>query len=811
MKHLFTFAFTALVALMSLAPNTATAQATEPVDTIELRFKSFYEDPLYLEAGDWTITLKNERYQFTFDFFGGTPDDPSGTYTEADMDLPFSTCFFPEADGKTSYYKTCKLTIKKEYLGKSLCKYILDAEVVTTLGLGENKPVNGAFKIHAEHEIIIPVRKYDEAIYFCTLDLLANGFRLYGKNDTVDVDLTFNTIEGVSQQIIHKQLDATKTKVARLGTTYEVISLAGVVNPYPNIYDNVTYVAEMEIVVGCPADTVMINLAMEAPVTPVKTIDVFCQNLFIDKSRAAESVITLLASNDEYSIEIGCNDKVVRDSATYSGTMGAGSIIKDIARDITLSGLSTTVTLIGSKAKGYTATARVFSEEHVCYNILLTNIIEPIDTVNIQFNNNSKAMFDIDELGLHELQLAGYNMNYSVAFDILNIDRILVTEEFELADLFLDNNASFLIKHSPEGDKNVDFIQVHGSIKQRNDSTFLNAIVHGLDSTLYNISMFYTVPTPTDTLEFTFKEDLTEFVNALPQNIFILKGFTDDGQVMCNIQVNRTSSVEGTFICDGQFEENQFEPFETYVGILKNASKMEYEAHYMQQGEMTLTVDDKGVAHATAKFICDDAILYILKFEFTYTRPRLPYDATGDGVDFTYTGEAIVYIGDYIATNNRFYLDILPTDYSSVAQLCFIIEETDEQTIVPAGTYPIKELSDPAVLNSVVACPGVSAQDYTPLPSSYCKLTPEGYFVEEECYFLVDGTVTVANADGKLKLDVDAVNSYDLPVKLHYLITPTDVENVETTPSNSVKKQIINGQLLIIRNGEIYTITGAKL
>ena len=341
-------------------------------DTTPLNFNSFYDDPLYFEAGDWLIVLKNEHYQFVFDFFGGAPDDPSGTYTEEDLDLYFSWCDLKGAEGRTCYYKTCNLTIKKEKLAQSLYKYILDAEVVTTLGLGEGKPVNGAFKIHAEHEIIIPVRKYDEAIYFCTLDLLANGFRLYGKNDTVDVDLTFNTIEGVSQQIIHKQLDATKTKVARLGTTYEVISLAGVVNPYPNIYDNVTYVAEMEIVVGCPIDTVMLNLKMEAPVAPVKTIDVFCRNLFIDESRgAAESVITLLASNDKYSIEIGCNDKVVRDSATYSGTMGAGSIIKDIERDVTVDGLSTTVTLIGSKEKGYTATARVFSEEHVCYNILL--------------------------------------------------------------------------------------------------------------------------------------------------------------------------------------------------------------------------------------------------------------------------------------------------------------------------------------------------------------------------------------------------------------------------------------------------------
>ena len=56
MKHLFTFAFTALVALMSLAPNTATAQATEPIDTIELRFKSFYsEDQPFFQAADTSI------------------------------------------------------------------------------------------------------------------------------------------------------------------------------------------------------------------------------------------------------------------------------------------------------------------------------------------------------------------------------------------------------------------------------------------------------------------------------------------------------------------------------------------------------------------------------------------------------------------------------------------------------------------------------------------------------------------------------------------------------------------------------------
>ena len=130
MKHLFTFAFTALVALMSLAPNTATAQATEPIDTIELRFKSFYsEDQPFFQAADtsiarntgdtlitpanWTITLKNERYSFDFIIFNTNDHDPSGTYTEKDLDISFSKVMIPEANGHTSYIKTCKIIIKK--------------------------------------------------------------------------------------------------------------------------------------------------------------------------------------------------------------------------------------------------------------------------------------------------------------------------------------------------------------------------------------------------------------------------------------------------------------------------------------------------------------------------------------------------------------------------------------------------------------------------------------------------------------------------------------------------------------------------
>jgi hypothetical protein len=73
---------------------------------------------------------------------------------------------------------------------------------------------------------------------------------------------------------------------------------------------------------------------------------------------------------------------------------------------------------------------------------------------------------------------------------------------------------------------------------------------------------------------------------------------------------------------------------------------------------------------------------------------------------------------------------------------------------------------------------------------------------------LVDGTVTVKKVNGKLSIDVDAYNSYDLPVKLHFNEASTALEDITTGNTNS-SKRLINGQLMIIRNGQVYDATGA--
>ena len=61
---------------------------------------------------------------------------------------------------------------------------------------------------------------------------------------------------------------------------------------------------------------------------------------------------------------------------------------------------------------------------------------------------------------------------------------------------------------------------------------------------------------------------------------------------------------------------------------------------------------------------------------------------------------------------------------------------------------------------------------------------------------------------GKMKVEVDALNSYDIPVKLHYNPASSAVEDI-TTGNTDISKRLINGQLLIIRNGETYNANGA--
>lgn len=776
---------------------------TAGLDTTEVYFSSFYDDPYFYEPCEWYFTLRNDLYQFNFDLINNTnPNSLAGTYTEKDMDEWFSWCMFPEANGDTHYYKTCDLTIQEEKVSENMIRYVLDAVVLATCGIGGEE--YGYFKIHAEHKIINATNKMDVALYNCTITPEEDRWSIYGKDNEVEVDLTFFTETGIDGYYSHKLMDDENSKIVHNGKEKGIMDLEGVIYGAENVYGGLTYVFMFE---AFTTDTCFYNVAMEAPVQAKDTIEITCTNAIInDMYGVSEQTILVDASTAEYEINAAYNATAITTPAEYP-TGYSYVYLTDLKAGKRIESVICNLKITGNKLQGYQVEITMLGTDYNYYIMHLSyGIPEVKETKVLDFENNSKTMYYIDVLGLKELQIANFDGEYSVSFDILYIDQVM-GGEFDMSNMFADQ--TFLIHHINDNgdvyDSPVKPAEFGGKVWQEHDTTFLTASILGFDSIQYEISMFYTVPTPTEVVTYTFdglnNEEAVEFTNAISSGIFILDGMSDDGDLMAKVNVERieNNSVEGTFYNDGNFEHSDFYPVDTWVKVW-NASTRAYEEYAVQKGTMTVTIEDN-ILTAVASFICDNAVQYDLTFITEYTRERIIFDTEEGYMDYTFPADAEVYITDFVDGYGIIQLIIADADYA--VDFYFNADAMDPVIGVPAGVYPIDASFDSG---TVLACKGVLPDG--PAQSYFCGIDAEGYLDPLQLYCLVDGTVVVENVNGKLKVEVDAVNSYDVPVKLHYCAAgSTDVENVEV--ETKAAKRIMNGQLYIIRNGQIYNATGA--
>ena len=777
------------------------------LDTTEVYFTSFYEKdhPYFIEPDNWFFTLRNERYQFNFSIIKKTnPQTMAGTYTEKDLEEWFSWCMFPEANGDTHYYKTCKLTIQEEKVSANLTKYIVDAVVLATCGIGG--PEYGYFKIHAEHQIITPTSKLDVALYYCSIEPEEDRFRIAGKDNEIEVDLTFFTETGIEGNYTHKLLDDENSTITYKGNKQSIMELEGVIYGAENTSGGLTYVFMFEALTN---DTCFYNVAMEAPVVAKDTIEIKCNNMTInDAFGISHSTIEISAANEQYDVYAGYIDTKVTTPKEYKdGTSHV--FLTDLKTDQEIESIICNLKITGNKLQGYKVEIKMLGTDYKLYNIhLVYEKPEAKETKVLDFKNNSKTMFYIDNLGLKELQMANFDGEYSVSFDILRINQVM-DGEFDMTNMFEEK--TFLIHHINDNgdvfDSPVKPAEFGGKIWQKNDTTFLTASILGFDSIQYEISMFYTVPTPTEVVTYTFdglnNEEAVEFTNAISSGIFILDGMSDDGDLMAKVNVERieNNSVEGNFYNDGNFEHSDFYPVDTWVRVW-NASTRAYDEYAVQKGTMTVTVENN-ILTAVASFICDNAVQYDLTFITEYARERIPFDTEEGELEYTFPSNAKILLTDFVMDYGMIQLII--ADESYVVDFYFNVDAMDPLIGVPASVYTINPSYDSG---TVLACKGILPDG--PAQSYFCGLDEEGYLDPLQLYCLVDGTVVVENVNGKLKVEVDAVNSYDVPVRLHYSVVETAVENV-TTDKTDVVKRLINGQLLIQRGGKIFNAQGVQV
>lgn len=794
------------------------------LDTTEVYFTSFYEDPYFIPAdtvvgrngntvitpAEWYFVLRNERYQFIFDIIDNVnPETMAGTYTEKDLEEWYSWCMFPEANGDTHYYKTCKLTITEEKVSDHKTKYIVDAVVLATCGIGG--PEYGYFKIHAEHEVVVAKTKLDIALYNCTIEPEEDRFRIAGKDSEMEVDLTFFTETGVEGYYSHKLMDEENSKIAYKGNEQGIMELEGIIYGAENIYGSLTYIFMCE---ALTTDTCFYNIAMEAPVLPKDTIVITSTSAIInDMYGVSDQTILVDASTAEYEINAAYNATKITTPAEYP-TGSSYVYLTNIKTGEKIESIVCNLKITGNKLQGYQVEITMFGTDYKYYIMHLSyGVPEVQETKVLDFKENSKTMYYIDQLGLKELQIANFDGEYSVSFDILYIDQVM-DGEFDMSNMFEEQ--TFLIHHVVEDgevyDVPVKFAEFGGEIWQKNDTTYLTASILGFDSIQYEISMFYTIPTPTETVTYTFDglgDDVVDLTNAVSSSgIFILDAMSADGLLMAKVNVERitTKSVEGTFYNDGKFDHSDFYPVDTWVKVW-NASTKEYEEYSVQKGTMTVKVENN-ILTAVASFICENAVQYDLTFKTEYTRERIPWDEEYEELDYTFDPNSFVQVIDWRPEGYRIIeLFLVESDESIAADFYFILDQdvaADPDMVLPAGVYPI---NDSWVSGTTLACSGILPDG--PAPSYVCWVDEEGYLDPEGLYCLVDGTVTIEKVDGKMKVEVDALNSYDVPVTLYYEgAIVTAVENVSADNTN-ISKRIIDGQLMIIRNGQVYDATGA--
>ena len=151
------------------------------------------------------------------------------------------------------------------------------------------------------------------------------------------------------------------------------------------------------------------------------------------------------------------------------------------------------------------------------------------------------------------------------------------------------------------------------------------------------------------------------------------------------------------------------------------------------------------------------------------------------------------------------YLAITAADQSNMTAMHFFVDSTDADILIPEGVYPInKSYRAGTVLGNV----GPNDQNQIATPF-YATINPHGYL--SDIYMWVKGTVTVLKKNGVLYLEVNALNSYDVPIHIIYDGSSSTAVIEVFSPENQSIKYIKDGQVIIQKNGVEYNMQGIRL
>lgn len=537
-----------------------------------------------------------------------------------------------------------------------------------------------------------------------------------------------------------------------------------------------------------------ISTSARPQANPIDTVDVVCYDLQLNTDFIGLfGMAYIFANNSDYKL----TGAILADSippGTYTDCM---MDLVHIATGKKIPATSVTLNLSVDKNRNCAIAGHMLGEDNILYNLDLSwKTPSTKDTVAIAFDNSAWVAYYPD-LG-HDFMLSNEDDEYDIALDIVQVP---MGESFTEKNL---NIAYCRIANKLTKDT-IKIAAAEGQVWQSNDTTYLSAMVTGFDSVMYDIDLWYAIPEVTQTVELDIPN--ATFYNELESDgYYALVGTTADKQYEFAISLlgNTEEDIPGTYVNDGLFGgfSGVGYDFLHFIGgqyttyIAKwNAAKKDYDIISIEKGETVVEMDDDQNVSLEGWFVGADGVEYKVTLSTKVDKPRIIDDATKGAVDRTFVNEDELTVEKLAEDEVR--LEIM-TDRDLLA-MWFYVEQIDNEIMLPEGVYPIDYSDD---YGSVLAADGSLGRTF--------YATHDGeYFTS--FYFLVDGTVTISKKNGKLSFEVQALNSYDVPVHIIYDSSATSaVENITTEQTNSQKK-IINGQMMIIRNGKKYNALGSSI
>ena len=530
------------------------------------------------------------------------------------------------------------------------------------------------------------------------------------------------------------------------------------------------------------------NNALSAP---IDTIDVVCYDLKLNTDFIGLfGMAYIFANNSEYHL----TGAIFADSIPPGTYTNCVMDLKHIATQKMIPAASVTITLAVDDNRNCVITGHMIGEDNIYYNLHLSwTPPTAVDTVHIAFDTSSSVAYYPDLY--HDFMLSNKDDNYDISLDIVGVP---MGENFTEHNL---NIAYCMIANRLTRDT-ISIAAAEGQVWQSNDTTYLSANVLGFDSVVYDIDLWYAVPVVTDTQTISIYN--ATFYNELEKDgYFALVGTTDDQSIEFAISLlgNTVEDVPGTYVNDGMFggftgENYDFIHFiggsySTYLAKW-NAERQDYDILSIEKGHAQVTMDEEQDVTLVGEFVAEDGVAYHVTMTSKVDKPRIQDDAVSGAVERVFVDENQLVIEQL--EEDKIRLEIMTE--SDLIALWFYVEYIDDEILIPEGEYTIDDSND---YWSVIQGDGS-------LGKSFYSTHDGEYFTS--LYFLVGGTVKVTKKDGKLHFEMHAVNSYDVPVHVVYAPRETGLHDIDINDVVSVKKMIINGQLIIMRNGKACNMMG---